>query len=124
MFTDNFQELTRQVNHHLAQMRESGRESGGIPDTMAGFSTLAKAALAPGAIDAKTKELIALAIGVAVRCDDCLGFHAKALVKLGATVAEVREMLGVAIYMGGGPSLMYAAHAQAAFEEFSGAGKT
>jgi len=60
-----------------------------------------------------------MAIGVAARCDGCLGFHAKALVRLGATPEEFQEMLGVAIYMGGGPSLMYAAHALEAFEEFS-----
>ena len=75
--------------------------------------------MAPGVLDEKTKELIAMAIGVASRCDGCLGFHAKALVRLGATPDEFREMLGVAVYMGGGPSLMYAANALAAFEEFS-----
>mgnify|MGYP000949329364 CR=1 FL=1 len=74
-----------------------------------------------GALDEKTKELIAMAIGVASRCDGCLGFHAKALVRLGATPQEFREMLGVAVYMGGGPSLMYAANAQAAYDEFMGA---
>ena len=76
---------------------------------------------APGALDEKTKELIAMAIGVANRCDACLGFHAKALVRLGATPEEFREMLGVAVYMGGGPSLMYAANAMAAYEEFAAA---
>ncbi|MPM56953.1 hypothetical protein SDC9_103770 [bioreactor metagenome] len=70
------------------------------------------------ALDAKTKELIALAIGVATRCDGCIGFHAKALARLGATKAEVHETLGVAVYMGGGPSAMYAANAGAAFDEF------
>lgn len=71
-------------------------------------------------LDEKTKELIAIAIAVAGRCDACIGFHAKALVRLGATPEEFREMLGVCVYMGGGPSLMYAANALAAFEEFSG----
>ena len=56
---------------------------------------------------------------VAARCDACLGFHAKALVRLGATKAEVEEMLAVAVYMGGGPSLMYSANALAAFNEFA-----
>ena len=80
---------------------------------------MARAAMAAGALDEKTKELIAMAIGVAARCDGCLGFHAKALVRLGATPEEFQEMLGIAVYMGGGPSLMYAAHALEAFEEFS-----
>jgi AhpD family alkylhydroperoxidase len=61
---------------------------------------------------------MALALGVAARCDGCIGFHAEALVKLGATRAEVEETLGMAVYMGGGPSLMYAADAIAAFEQF------
>ena len=71
-----------------------------------------------GALDKKTKELIALALGVAARCDGCIGFHTEALVKLGATREEVEEALGMAVYMGGGPSLMYAADAIAAYEQF------
>jgi len=71
-------------------------------------------------LDAKTKELIAMALSVAARCDPCVGYHAKALVKLGATRAELDEMLGMCVYMGGGPSLMYAAAAIAAYEEFGG----
>lgn len=89
-----------------------------IPDTMQGFSAMAQAATRPGALESKTKELIALAIGVATRCDGCIGFHTEALVRLGATRAEVEEALGMAIYMGGGPALMYAADALAALAEF------
>ena len=72
-------------------------------------------------LDEKTKELIALAIGVALRCDGCIGFHTKALVQLGTSKEELNEMLNVALYMGGGPSLMYATHALAAFDEFQAA---
>ena len=89
-----------------------------IPETMQGFSAMAQAATKAGALDRKTKELIALAIGVSTRCDGCIGFHAEALVKLGASRAEVEEALGLAVYMGGGPSLMYAADALGAFEQF------
>ena len=88
------------------------------PGVMAGFSAMAKAATESGALDEKTKELIALALGVASRCDGCLGFHAKSLVRLGATRAELAETLGMAVYMGGGPSLMYAADALRAFDQF------
>lgn len=91
-----------------------------IPDVMKGFSAMAGAALADGAVDKKTKEMIALAIGVAGHCKGCIGFHVKALVALGVTREELVEVLGMAIYMGGGPSLMYAAEAMQAFEEFSG----
>ncbi len=86
---------------------------------MKSFGELGRAATASGALDAKTKELIALALGVAARCDPCIAFPAKALVKLGATRQEVDETLGVTTYMGGGPSLMYAASAVAAFNEFT-----
>jgi len=84
---------------------------------MQAFSALAQAATRDGALDRKTKELIALALGVAARCDGCIGFHTETLVKLGATRQEVEETLGMAVYMGGGPSLMYAADAISAFEQ-------
>jgi len=90
-----------------------------IPDVMAGFSAMAGAALEDGALNKKTKELIALSIGVATHCKGCIGFHVKALIALGVTREELAETLGMAIYMGGGPSLMYAAEAMQAFEEFS-----
>ncbi len=86
---------------------------------MKGFNDLSRAATQAGALDRKTKELIALALGVTAHCDACIGFHTQALVRLGASKAEVEEALGLAVYMGGGPSLMYSANAVAAFEEFS-----
>ncbi len=109
----SYTDLTREVSRSLTALRTHNA------DVMQGFGALSKAAMAPGVLDEKTKELIAMAIGVAARCDACLGFHAKALVRLGATPEEFREMLGVAVYMGGGPSLMYAANAMAAYEEFA-----
>jgi len=112
MAPQSYQELTRDISRNLTALRTHNVE------VMQGFGALSKAAMAPGALDEKTKELIAMAIGVANRCDGCLGFHAKALVRLGTSAEEFREMLGVAVYMGGGPSLMYAANALAAFEEF------
>ena len=94
---------------------------GGASEVMKHFAAIAQAALAPGALDGKTKELIALAISVAVRCDDCVAFHAKAAVEQGATREEVLETLGMAIYMGAGPSAMYASHALGAFTQFEAA---
>lgn len=90
-----------------------------IPDVMQGFGSMAKAATQTKALDEKTKELVALALGVAARCDGCLGFHTKTLAKLGATREEIAETLGMAVYMGGGPSLMYAADALRAFDQFA-----
>jgi AhpD family alkylhydroperoxidase len=111
----SYLELTQAVSKNLATLRAD------IPETMKGFNDLARAATSDGALDKKTKELIALALGVAAHCDACIGFHMKALVRLGATKAEVEEALGMAVYMGGGPSLMYSANAVAAFDEFSAA---
>ena len=91
----------------------------GAPEVMKGFSALAQAALKADALDTKTKELIALAIAVATRCDGCIAFHAEAAVKQGATRAEVLETMGMAVYMGAGPSAMYAAQALEAFDQFS-----
>ena len=102
-----------------AQLRDL-RSGAGVADTMKAFSALAQTATKGGALDPKTKELIALAIGVATRCDDCIAFHAKAAAKLGATPDEIQETLGMAIYMGAGPSVMYASHAWQAFSQFSG----
>jgi AhpD family alkylhydroperoxidase len=108
-------ETAKQLSGELRNLRA------GASDVMKAFSAIAQAALAPGALDAKTKELIALAIAVATRCDDCVAFHSKAAVEQGATRDEVLETLGVAIYMGAGPSAMYASHALGAFTQFEAA---
>lgn len=91
---------------------------GDVPEVMKAFSNIAQAALAPKALDSKTKELIALGISVAIRCDDCIAFHVKAAFEAGANREEVTEALGMAIYMGAGPSVMYATHALDAFTQF------
>ncbi len=113
--TKDWPELTKLLTVDVRQLRA------GAPDVMKAFGALAMAAGAPKALDAKTKELIALAIGVATRCDDCIAFHTKAAVDHGATRDEVVETLGMAIYMGAGPSAMYASHALAAFTQFEAA---
>ena len=111
---ENYKELIASVSANTAKLRK------GIPDVMQGFNAMAGAAGKDGVLDAKTKELIAMALSVAARCDPCVGYHAQALVKLGAPRAALAEMLGMCVYMGGGPSLMYAAAAIAAYEEFGG----
>jgi AhpD family alkylhydroperoxidase len=100
-----YKEITGELSASLAKLRKE------IPDVMSGFSALATAATKDGVLDKKTKELIALALGVASRCDGCIGFHVQTLIKLGSSREELLETLGMAIYMGGGPSLMYAADA-------------
>jgi AhpD family alkylhydroperoxidase len=109
---NNWPQLTTELNTLLRDLRS------GAPAIMKAFAGMAQAASASKALDAKTKELIALGIAVAVRCDDCIAFHVKAAVEHGATRDEVSETLGMAIYMGAGPSVMYASHAFEAFTQF------
>jgi AhpD family alkylhydroperoxidase len=111
--TKHYKEITSDISHYMTKLRKE------IPDVMNGFYALSQGATKEGSLDKKTKEMIALALGVAAHCDGCIGFHTQALVKLGVTREEFLETLGMAIYMGGGPSLMYAAEALQAFDQFS-----
>lgn len=95
----------------------TGKLSNALPDLMKSFYALSKASSTAGELDSKTKELIALAIAVATHCDDCIAFHTNSALKAGATKAEILEMLGVTVFMGGGPALMYATHVMEAVEE-------
>jgi AhpD family alkylhydroperoxidase len=103
-------ELMKRINDKLGPFRKSQSE------TMLGFGQMAKAAMAEGAVSAKHKELIAIAIGITQHCGGCIAFHVKALHRLGCTRAEFEEALGVCVYMGGGPGLMNVAEALAAWD--------
>ncbi|HVC52615.1 MAG TPA: carboxymuconolactone decarboxylase family protein [Stellaceae bacterium] len=113
---ENWPELAAGMTPALKELRA------GVPEVMKGFSAIARAALDGAALDAKTKELIALAIGVAVRCDACIAFHAESALKRGASRAEIMEAMGMTIYMGAGPSVMYAAQAIEAYDQFAARG--
>lgn len=117
MSTFDHSTLIQNINQNLAPFRKSQ------PEAMQAFGALSKAAMAEGTINAKNKELIALAIGVTQRCSGCIGFHVKALVKLQCTRAELEEMLAICVYMGGGPALMYTAEVLAAWDSMSAAAK-
>lgn len=97
-------------------VRALGQET---PDIMGAFRNLAAAASKDGALDCKTKELMALAIGITTRCDGCIAFHMKNVLKAGATKAEITETIGVAIEMGGGPAMVYGVGALEAYEQFT-----
>ena len=90
------------------RLREAmGKLGVAAPDLMAGFVTLHKAAVQEGALSTKVKELIALAIAITVRCDGCIAFHVHDAREAGATRNEILETIGMAILMGGGPSMVY-----------------
>ncbi|MEU6586240.1 carboxymuconolactone decarboxylase family protein [Nocardia sp. NPDC046763] len=92
-----------------------------IPEVYKGFGELSKAAFAPGALDRKTKELIALAIGVVEGCDGCIASHGQAAARAGATKQEAAEAIGVTFLMHGGPATIHGARAYEAFCEFADA---
>ena len=108
----SFKTITQDISQSLKQFRKEAVAP------MEGFDAMAKSAMAEGVLSALQKELIATAIAVSTRCDGCIGFHVRSLVRLNATREQINEMLAVAVYMGGGPSLMYAAEVLSAFEEF------
>jgi AhpD family alkylhydroperoxidase len=109
----SYQGITHGLSTALSKMRQE------ILEVMNAFGTLCKSAMHDQALDKKTKEMIALGIAIVTRCDGCIGFHVKALMLLKITREEFMEVLGTAVYMGGGPSLMYSAEALRVFEEFS-----
>ena len=113
MSTFDHVSLIKNINESLGPFRKSQSEA------LLGFGQLARASMAEGAVSAKHKELIALAIGITQHCSGCVGFHVKARRKLGCTREELEEMLAVCVYMGGGPALMYAAEALKAWDDFA-----
>ena len=92
-----------------------------IPDVYEGFGALSRAAFDDGALDRRTKELIALAIGVVEGCDGCIASHGQAAARAGATREQAAEAIGVAFLMHGGPATIHGARAYEAFCEFADA---
>lgn len=90
-----------------ARLKEFGTHS---PDTMRGMAMLGNAGNKTNVLDAKTRELIALAVAVTTRCDGCIAFHAAEAKKLGITSEEVAEALGVAVNLNAGAAVIYSTH--------------
>lgn len=109
----NFPEIDKDVKAGLGLLRQ------GAPDVMKAFAGVSMTAKQSKAIDTKTKELMCLAIGIAVHCDGCIAHHMKGAIENGATREEMLETVMVAILMGGGPSVFYGADAVRAFDQFS-----
>lgn len=91
------------------------------PDAMKAFGSLSAAATASNVIDTKMKELMALAVSIAVHCDGCVAYHTKMAHQHGASREEVSETVALAVYMGGGPAAVYGADALRAYDQFAGA---
>jgi len=108
----NYPQRRQDVQGLLARLAKE------LPGPLAGFGRLHKEATAPGVLPAKTKELVALGIAIAARCQSCIAFHVHDAIKAGATRQEILEAIGVAIMMGGGPAAMYACEAYEALDQF------
>ena len=110
----NFVELAAEVDARAGALFKAA------PDAMKQFRGLMEVAGKPGTLDAKTKELMALAIAIAMRCEGCIVYHTRAAQKKGASREELAETIAVAVEMGGGPATVYGAEALAAFDQFAG----
>lgn len=112
----NYPDYYHQLQSLLAKL------SGELPGPLAGFGQLHRQAMAEGALSTKVKELIALGIGIAARCEGCIAYHVHDALRAGATRKEILETIGVALLMGGGPAAVYGAEALAALNQFEATG--
>ena len=111
--TDDFPALRTELRQGYRDLMQV------IPDQMKGFGDLHRSAVKDGAMNQTTKELMAVAIAIVQRCDDCIALHMHDALRAGATSEQVHEAIGVALLMGGGPASTYATHALRALEQFS-----
>ena len=109
----DFKEIAHDVMTGIGLLQQ------GSPDAMKAFGALSLAATASKVLDTKTKELMALAIGIAVHCDGCVAYHTKMAHQHGATRQEVLETVALAVYMGGGPAAVYGGDALRAYDQFA-----
>lgn len=109
----NYPDIAKDLTGAIKTLR------GAIPEIMNAFTQLAAKASEDSVLDPKTKELLAIAIAITTRCDGCIAFHVKAALKFGATREEVAETVGMAVYMGGGPSMIYGAQTLEAYDQFA-----
>ena len=111
---------TKWADQLKAVKTSTGLLGAASPKTMRAFGGLVSAATAEGELDKSTKELMAIAISICVRCEGCIAYHVHNAVSLGVSRAEVVETINIAIEMGGGPATVYGAKVLEAFDEFSG----
>jgi AhpD family alkylhydroperoxidase len=109
----HYHEVLEEIRAPYQELQEA------IPGVLSGYAEINRSAMGEGDLSAKTKELIALAIAITRECDGCIAAHARGAFRRGATAAEVKEMIGVAIMMNGGPGTVWGPRALSAFHEFS-----
>ncbi|MBF9036073.1 carboxymuconolactone decarboxylase family protein [Rhodobacterales bacterium HKCCE2091] len=102
-----------ETSANLAEFRRTHDAAG------KGFTAMHRGAMGEGSLTLREKEMIALAIGIATRCVDCIGFHVQGAIKAGASREDIAETIGVAVMMGGGPAYMYGVKALEAYDQLS-----
>ena len=108
----NFPELFKELNVWMEKLGMAA------PEVMKGFGSLHAASLKSGALETKTKELIALGIAITARCEGCIAYHVHDAMKAGANKDDIIETVSVAILMGGGPSVVYGIEAMQALSQY------
>ena len=86
------------------------------PDIVKGYTTPSRAGQKAGHLDEKTRELIALAVAITLRCDGCITVHTAEARERGATKEEIAEALGVAVSVNAGAAVVYSTRALDAFD--------
>lgn len=109
----NYVDFKKNLNNNNVHLARA------LPSEMKGFGAMHNASLKDGALDPKTKELIALGISIAIRCEPCIVAHTSSLIELGATREEIEETISVNLFMGGGPSTAYGGTALEVFDQLS-----
>ena len=108
---ENWKQTRQDINTRAVELNAL------IPETMKGVGILGAAGSKTNHLDAKTRELIALAVAVTTRCDGCIAFHAAEAKKLGVTTEELAEALGMAINLNAGAAVVYSTHVMDAFDK-------
>ncbi|MGH7639801.1 MAG: carboxymuconolactone decarboxylase family protein [Candidatus Dormibacteria bacterium] len=110
---NDHQSVLRALEPPIAQLRQE------IPEVWSGYLQTHRAVMVDGALSAKHKELVALAISIVKKCDGCIAAHARGAARRGATQKEVAETVGVCLLLEGGPATVYGPRAWEAFQQFS-----
>jgi AhpD family alkylhydroperoxidase len=114
----DYAEVLKELSSPIDELRKL------IPDAWSGYVQTGRAVMVDGALSAKHKELIALAISVVKRCDGCVAAHARGAARRGATPAEVAEAIGVMLLLEGGPATVWGPRAWQAYHQFLAEGTT
>lgn len=109
--------MTDYIAHHARLVERLADLSRELSAPMGGFSRLHRKTMEDGALPARVKEMMALAVSVAIGCDGCIAYHAHDAVVTGASRPELLEAIAVGVLMGGGPGSIYATHALDAVDQ-------